>query len=115
MVVRNNNNKNKNNNKSSHGAAPGNTEEGYIKISLVNQSVFIRKKKSCPLRDISLAEIDYKNLKLLNKFLSERGKIIPSRITNVEVKKQRALANAIKRARQLALISPIKKELTQPN
>lgn len=108
MVVRNNNSKSK----KTDNNALGNTEEGYIKVSLVNQSVFIRKKKSCPLRDISLAEINYKNLKLLNKFLSERGKIIPSRITNVEVKKQRALANAIKRARQLALISPIKKDLT---
>ncbi len=88
-----------------------NTEEGYIKISLVNQSVFIRRKKVCPLKDISLSEISYTNLKLLNKFLSERGKIIPSRITNVEVKKQRALAVAIKRARHLALISPIAKDL----
>lgn len=109
MAARNNNTKNK----KTDNTAPGNTEEGYIKVSLVNQSVFIRKKKSCPLRDISLAEINYTNLKLLNKFLSERGKIIPSRITNVEVKKQRALANAIKRARHLALISPVKKELTQ--
>lgn len=87
-------------------------EEGYIKVSLVNQSVFIRKKKTCPLRDISIDELNYKNLRLLNKFLSERGKIIPSRITNVSVKKQKALANAIKVARQLALISPISKDLT---
>jgi small subunit ribosomal protein S18 len=85
-------------------------EESFVKVSLVNQSVFIRKKKSCPLKDIDIAEIDYKNLKLLNKFISERGKIIPSRITNVELKKQRAIANAIKRARFLALISPIKKD-----
>ncbi len=99
---------NKNNNTSN---PTQNTEEGYIKISLVNQSVFIRRKKVCPLKDISLSEINYTNLKLLNKFLSERGKIIPSRITNVEVKKQRALAVAIKRARHLALISPIVKDL----
>jgi small subunit ribosomal protein S18 len=85
--------------------------DGFIKISLVNQSVFIRKKKSCPLRDITIPEISYTNLRLLNKFLSERGKIIPSRVTNVEVKKQKALANAIKRARHLALISPVKKDL----
>ena len=87
------------------------TEEGYIKVSLVNQSVFIRKKRSCPLKDIEISEISYKNLNLINKFISERGRIIPSRITNVEVKKQRALAQAIKRARHLALISPIRKEL----
>ncbi len=88
----------------------GLTEEGFLRISLVNQSVFIKKKKTCPLRDIALSEIDYKNLRLLNKFVSERGKIIPSRITNVAMKKQRALANAIKRARHLALISPIRKD-----
>ena len=88
-----------------------NNEESYLKVSLVNQSVFIRKKKACPLRDIPLGEINYTNLKLLSKFLTERGKIIPSRITNVEIKKQRAIAKAIKRARQLGLISPIKKEL----
>jgi small subunit ribosomal protein S18 len=110
MVTRNNqkNSKSANNN----SGAQGNNDEGFIKISLVNQSVFIRKRRSCPLRDIPLAEINYKNVKLLNKFLSERGKIIPSRVTNVEVKKQRALATAIKMARHLALISPVKKELS---
>lgn len=101
----------KKNNKNHHTNEQDN-EEGYVKVSLVNQSVFIRKKKTCPLRDISIAELNYKNLRLLNKFLSERGKIIPSRITNVAVKKQKALANAIKRARHLALISPISKDLT---
>ncbi len=112
MVVRNNSkNKNTNNNAAGSGTSAQTTEEGFIKISLVNQSVFIRKKKSCPLLDIPLSEVNYKNLKLLNKFLSERGKIIPSRITNVAVKKQKALAIAIKRARNLALISPIAKEL----
>lgn len=100
--------KNRNNKSAPHG---GSVEEGFIKVSLVNQSVFIRKKKSCPLKDIPFSEINYKNLNLLNKFISERGKIIPSRITNVSLKKQRALANAIKRARHLALISPVKKEM----
>lgn len=105
-------NKQQTQNQNNTGAPSANADENYIKVSLVNQSVFIRKKKSCPLRDIPLAEINYKNLRLLNKFLSERGKILPSRITNVDVKKQRALANAIKKARHLALISPIKKDLT---
>ena len=85
-------------------------EEGYVKVSLVNQSVFIRKKKTCPLRDVPFSEINYKNLNLINKFISERGKIVPSRITNVSLKKQRALANAIKRARHLSLISPVAQE-----
>jgi small subunit ribosomal protein S18 len=87
-----------------------NNEESFLKVSLVNQSVFIRKRKVCPLRDIPLSEINYTNLKLLNKFLTERGKIIASRISNVEIKKQRAIAKAIKIARQLGLISPIAKE-----
>ena len=101
------NNKNKKNAQNSSA-----TEEGFIKVSLVNQSVFIRKRKSCPLKELDPAEINYKNLKLLNRFLSERGKIAPSRITNVSMKKQKLLAKAIKRARHLALISPIKKELS---
>ena len=81
-------------------------EDNFLKISLVNQAVFFRKKKSCPLKDIPFSEISYKNLSLLNKFVSERGKIIPSRVTNVSMKKQKALSRAIKVARQLALMSP---------
>ncbi len=103
-------NKNKNTYNNNDGSI---SEEGFLRISLVNQGVFVRKKKTCPLKDISIAEINYKNLKLLNKFLSERGKIIPSRVTNVSMKKQKALTAAIKMARHLALISPIAKEVTQ--
>ena len=86
-------------------------EEDYLKISLVNQAVFIRRKRECPLKDVPIEEINYKNLKLLKKFLTERGKIIPSRVTNISRKKQKALANAIKKARDIALISPIGKDL----
>ncbi len=86
------------------------SDDGFLKISLVNQAVFVRKRKSCPLKDLDIAQINYKNLKLLNKFITERGKIIPARATNVSMKKQRALTNAIKVARQLALISPIDKK-----
>lgn len=88
------------------------SEEGFLRVSLVNQGVFVRRKKTCPLKNFEISEINYKNLKLLNKFLSERGKIIPSRVTNVSMKKQKALAEAIKMARRLALISPISKDLT---
>ena len=49
-------------------------------------------------------EIDYKDVKLMQRFLSERGKIVPSRITAVSAKKQRELAQAIKRARYMALL-----------
>lgn len=88
------------------------SEEGFLRISLVNQGVFVRKRKVCPLKDIAISEINYKNLKLLNKFLSERGRIIPSRVTNVSMKKQKALSLAIKMARHLSLISPVAKDNT---
>lgn len=85
-------------------------EENFLKVSLVNQAVFFRKKKACPLKNIPFGEINYKNLNLLNKFISERGKIIPNRVTNASAKKQKAVANAIKIARQIALLSPISNE-----
>ena len=61
-------------------------------------------KKSCPLTGKDAPEIDYKNIKLLKKYISENGKILPSRITSVSQKKQRELSISIKRARILALI-----------
>lgn len=65
---------------------------------------FFRRKKSCPFSGPNAPEIDYKDIKLLQRFVSERGKIVPSRITAVSTKKQRQLAKAIKRARFLALL-----------
>lgn len=65
---------------------------------------FFRRPKSCPFSGVNAPAIDYKNVKLLQRFTSERGKIVPSRITAVSAKKQRELATAIKRARNLALI-----------
>ncbi|MCS6932617.1 MAG: 30S ribosomal protein S18 [Acetobacteraceae bacterium] len=65
---------------------------------------FYRRKKSCPFSGPGAPKIDYKDVRLLSRFLSERGKIVPSRITAVSAKKQRELATAIKRARFLALL-----------
>ncbi len=65
---------------------------------------FFRRRKSCPFSGPNAPKIDYKDVKLLQRFLSERGKIVPSRITAVSTKKQRELAQAIKRARFLALL-----------
>ena len=65
---------------------------------------FFRRRKSCPFDGPNAAVIDYKDTKLLSRFISERGKIIPSRITAVSAKKQRELTQAIKRARYLALM-----------
>ena len=68
------------------------------------RKVFFRRKKTCPFSNPNSPEIDYKDIKMLSRFVSERGKIIPSRITAVSHKKQRVLAKAIKRARNLALL-----------
>ena len=75
------------------GAAPGGARRP-----------FYRRRKSCPFSGPNAPKIDYKDVRLLSRFLSERGKIVPSRITAVSAKKQRELANAIKRARFLALL-----------
>ncbi|MEM7652239.1 MAG: 30S ribosomal protein S18 [Pseudomonadota bacterium] len=65
---------------------------------------FFRRRKSCPFAGPNAPVIDYKDVKLLQRFISERGKIVPSRITAVSAKKQRQLSQAIKRARFLALL-----------
>ena len=65
---------------------------------------FFRRKKTCPFSGDNAPKIDDKDVKLLQRFISERGKIVPARITAVSNKKQRILANAIKRARFMALL-----------
>ncbi len=65
---------------------------------------FFRRRKTCPFSAPNAPKIDYKDIRLLQRFVSERGKIVPSRITAVSAKKQRELAQAIKRARHLALL-----------
>jgi ribosomal protein S18/ribosomal protein S6 len=65
---------------------------------------FTRRRKSCPFSGANAPKIDYKDVRLLQRFISERGKIVPSRISAVSSKKQRELAQAIKRARFLALL-----------
>jgi small subunit ribosomal protein S18 len=58
----------------------------------------------CPFSGAESPKIDFKDVKLLQRYISERGKIVPARITAVSAKKQRELANAIKLARELALL-----------
>jgi small subunit ribosomal protein S18 len=65
---------------------------------------FFRRRKSCPFSGANAPKIDHKDVKLLQRFVSERGKIVPSRITAVSAKRQRELAQAIKRARFLGLL-----------
>ena len=75
----------------------------YSKLSLF-QKPDVKFFKPCPLSGKDAPVIDYKNIKLLKKYISESGKILPSRITSVSERKQKKLSRAIKRARLLALL-----------
>ncbi len=70
-----------------------------------SNSPFENKKKFCPFSQPGSPKIDYKDIKLLSRYITEKGKIVPARITGVSAKKQKELAKAIKRARFLSLIS----------
>ena len=74
-----------------------------LKLSLFQKSD-MKFSRECPLSGKDAPTIDYKNIKLLKKYISESGKILPSRITSVSLKKQKELSRSIKRARLLALL-----------
>ena len=78
-------------------------QSNFAKLSIFQPNKY-KFKKSCPLSIKGAPVVDYKNIRLLKKYMSENGKILPSRITNVCQKKQRELSLSIKRARNLALI-----------
>ena len=78
-------------------------QSNFAKLSIFQPNKY-KFKKTCPLSAKGAPQVDYKNIKLLKKYVSENGKILPSRITNVSQKKQRELSVSIKRARNLALI-----------
>ena len=78
-----------------------------------NNSPFENRKKFCPFSQPNSPVIDYKDVKLLSRYLSEKGKIVPSRITGVSKKKQKELSTAIKRARFLGLLSYTNKFIVQ--
>ena len=80
-----------------------NKQSNFAKLSIFQPNKY-NFKKSCPLSIKGAPKVDYKNIKLLKRYVSENGKILPSRITNVSQKKQRELALSIKRARSLALL-----------
>ena len=75
----------------------------HTKLNLF-QKPDIKFFKPCPLSEKNAPILDYKNIKLLKKYISETGKILPSRITSVSLKKQKELSRSIKRARLLALL-----------
>ena len=79
------------------------TQSNFAKLSIFQPNKY-KFKKSCPLSIKGAPIVDYKNIRLLRKYVSENGKILPSRITNISQKKQRELSLSIKRARNLALI-----------
>ena len=80
-----------------------NRQSNFAKLSIFQPNKY-KFKKSCPFSIKGAPKIDYKNIKLLKKYVSENGKILPSRITSVSQKKQRELSLSIKRARNLALL-----------
>ena len=75
----------------------------YSKLSLF-QKPDMKLLKACPLSGKSAPKIDYKNIKLLKRYMSESGRILPSRVTSVSLNKQKKLSRSIKRARLLALL-----------
>ena len=85
------------------GSGKKKSQSNFAKLSLFQPNKY-KFKKTCPLSVKGAPLIDYKNIKLLKKYVSENGKILPSRITNVSQKKQRELSISIKRARNLALL-----------
>jgi small subunit ribosomal protein S18 len=79
-------------------------EKGAGGGSFGGRRPFFRRRKSCPFSGPNAPKIDYKDVRLLQRYVSERGKIVPARITAVSAPKQRELAKAIKRARFLGLL-----------
>ena len=79
------------------------TQNNFAKLSVFQPQKYKFKKK-CPLSEKGAPIVDYKNIRLLKKYITENGKIMPSRITSVSQNKQRKLSVAIKRAQVLGLI-----------
>ena len=80
-----------------------NKQATFNKLSLFHGNRY-KFKRRCPLSVKGAPIVDYKNISLLKKYMSENGKMLPSRITNISQKKQRQLSLSIKRARNLALV-----------
>ena len=78
-------------------------QSNFAKLSIFQPSKY-KFTKNCPLSGKGAPIVDYKNIKLLKKYISESGRVLPSRVTSVSLNKQRQVAKSIKRARLLALI-----------
>jgi small subunit ribosomal protein S18 len=77
------------------------------------KKAFFKRRRSCPFSGPNATPIDWKNVRMLGKYISERGKIVPSRITSASQKSQRELAQAIKRARFMALLPYVRIEMPE--
>lgn len=75
------------------------------------KKTFFKRRKTCPFSGKDALAIDWKDIRTLGRYVSERGKMMPSRITSVSQKKQRELAQAIKRARFMALMPYVRVEM----
>jgi small subunit ribosomal protein S18 len=84
--------------------------KAFKALQLQNQKQQQRKKKADPFKIRGIKYVDFKDVKLLSRYVNEQGKILPSRITGLSSKMQRELTTAIKRARQLALMPYISED-----
>ena len=82
----------------------GKKKGGYQNKLILFQKPDLRLSRSCPLSMKNAPTVDYKNIKLLKRYISDTGKILPSRITSVSQNKQRQLSSAIKKAKTLGLV-----------
>ena len=84
-------------------------KRSHLRRKRIPTSILLRsKRKVCPFKEAGIDRIDYKDVELLKSYVTEGGKIIPSRISGVCAANQRKLKTAIRRARNLALLSPLK-------
>ncbi len=74
------------------------------------ENLFSKKRKQCPFVAAGMHHIDYKDIETLSRFITERGKILPRRITGVSFNNQRKLCSAIKKARHMALLPFVSEE-----
>jgi small subunit ribosomal protein S18 len=77
---------------------------------MMSEGIFSKKRKSCPFTAAGVRHIDYKDIQTLSQFITERGKIIPRRISGVSFYHQKKLCAAIKRARHMALLPFVSEE-----
>ena len=86
----------------------------HLRRKRIPTSILLRsKRKSCPFKEAGIDRIDYKDVELLKDYVTQGGKIIPSRISGVCSSNQRKLKIAVRRARNIALLSPMKGYIPQ--